>query len=988
MNWNVFLLVISLILGVWPILTWIVMWCLSKRIFKLKYVFIISWLLSVGVMLASYIKNWDFQRVAQLISTSFGFFTLDASYDEFIECVNVVFTGWWSTIFCIEFCIYVFIMPLIGGYFLLNIIGEVLPSFKLWLNAKKTKYVFSELNDHSITLAEDLAEKIKQNTIRKRLPRFILSLFGHKSKYDDTDKEERKYLQSARIIFTDVYTDKESENSSELLMRAKNINAICIKDDIVETTFHWWWRGLCGFISKKIVYFLMDEKEENNSSSAITLMSIENNKVMKKVIRNKKYIIDMYVFTQSSESARLIDSKKERLIQTEGDRLKKKNWSKDKVNSTMNDVKSHMRIKCINEYRNIVYKMFDGAESNDKTLFDSLILSNYEKELESSQKGLASSHTYRVWERYFNDNVGNPNPVINVIILGAGRIAKEYFKAASWCFKMSSTGEDQKVDKVVINVFAKNASELKDQLLLETKDLFDADIDKKQNEDRGEEKQSSLGSNDLVTTDNKNEKDYDCEAHFYDVAFPSREFFEVFQKFTKLDENNSHIQKAQKILVALGDDRTNYDAARYIKSEFEREYGIGNDVNPLYIDFAIENNDLYNVLENEYIDSEKNKGGWCFLHPFSTVKDCYAYDCIRMDELEKRGLEADRIHDERDKVTSSSKYFSDNYKWKSSVAVALHTAYKALSKATINGNCESIYKLMCSNTINENEEERKKLADKIYWLEHRRWMAYYRSEGYRCPSAKEFALITFKTSKNGECKYNNKDVERRLHACMLKCDKDYIGIKNLLKKAGWNNGNNSADIVKENLKKEIEKLQKSNDNTMTLEEWLKNHILPKDKDIDNLDRLSLLITLFNEKDLSKVEESCDYKQYDVELGMGLILKAIKLRIEKLYYDIVRKNINFNEESSIQKELDNVVDMLLELEAIHDKDKKTGKAHKKYAYERVIIGKDLALVHPTNDSGKEWFAKHYKFKYKYNYNKEQWMITNNKKLVEPKSDKCL
>lgn len=918
----------ALLIRIWPLRSYNSIWRT-----KIKYPAMLCLFVSVLLMILSFVigsqKNlatsWTY-----IFPNTLGFFSLDAEYEEFIKCAQCAFCGWGVWLFYAEYFVYAIIAPVLGGAFILNVIIEFLPMLQLWVNCKKTKYVFSELNERSITLAESIAE------LSWELNRWhsVKSRKKLKEEFDKKgiDPNERKWLKSACIVFTDAYADKQAENSSELLMRAQRIGAICLKDDILERFFHW------PRHHKKLVYFLMDSNEENNVTTAISLLSTNRSKKTQKKTEGKsglwiktirktkvklfpenaeeerkkkqnKYTskrqVEMYVFTQDGESVRLIDKAKNEFVDQIKDAFvdraierahKKQRKTRDRraKDELMNQLKEakinkdnqykelkqqhllltfNLRVKCINEYSNLVYKMFD-----DRKLLDEFVSSTTDLPNTSSDNPtFQNSDIYKIWHNYFEKNRSVASAhTIRVVILGAGRLAKEYIKTAAWCYKMCScVNNDNEVDDIEILVFAKNATELQNQLLLEAKELLT----------------------------------YDCKVRFFDADFPSINFFAMFNS-----EINLKKRPVQKVLVALGDDRMNYDAARWIKACFEQQLGIDASNAPIVLDFAIENNDLCEVLNKEF-NVDKDKNDWCLLRPFSTLKDCFSYTSIRMDDLETRGLEANHLYQTSNHDTDD--YFDNNYKWKSSVAVALHTIYKWFSRAEIGKDSDrlsdSLYKLMLGNSdLNSTVTD---IENKIYWLEHRRWIAYMHSDGYRCPTAKEFVNLAF--DKYGSY-IKNKDDLRRLHACILFSNEKHIAIEKLLERFfAYHTKENPLGEEREKLNSSIENEDKVFAQTVTktqdalppikekklseedikavtalkiaittmqdgtqdkpLSEWLKDIVLPTDNEIDNLDRLSLLVTL-----TSKSETPKDFKVYDVELSRGLCLQILKLQIDKIF----------------------------------------------------------------------------------------------------------
>ena len=242
-------------------------------------------------------------------------FSLDENYFGSIVIGKKLFLNEFNSRFLSEFYgLFASILnvcaPIIGGAIILGILTSIFPRMRLFFMPFRERYVFSELNERAICLAEDIIKEAGNN---KKQP---------------------------LIIFTDAYTDYSSEATSELFQKAKDIGAICLKDDILKIYF---------LYVKDLHYILIDEEDINNIHSLITLVS-EN-------IKRFKRGCHIYVFSQNPEASSIV-----------------KKLIKDHKLET-----SEIIIKLIQEYTSIVYNLF-----NDVPLYYPLLaksLSNYsEKE--------------------------------------------------------------------------------------------------------------------------------------------------------------------------------------------------------------------------------------------------------------------------------------------------------------------------------------------------------------------------------------------------------------------------------------------------------------------------------------------------------------------------------------------------------------------------------------------------------------------------------
>ena len=157
-----------------------------------------------------------------------------------------------------------FCAPVTTATIFFEILSNFFPKIKLYLYSIcffKKKYFFSKLNEKSITLAKSIL---------------------------DTEKG-----LSPVIIFSDVYENRTEENTSELFAKAKEINAICLRDDIV----HIHKKGL-----GERKYFLIDDNEISNLQSFVKLTEEPNYKSLKK---SEVYLFCQdYIYTDVEKQAR------------------------------------------------------------------------------------------------------------------------------------------------------------------------------------------------------------------------------------------------------------------------------------------------------------------------------------------------------------------------------------------------------------------------------------------------------------------------------------------------------------------------------------------------------------------------------------------------------------------------------------------------------------------------------------------------------------
>ena len=136
--------------------------------------------------------------------------------------------------------VFMFVCPVLTLSFILSFMHDASAWIKIRLSFGRDRYIFSELNERSLALAQDIR------------------------------KNSKKRHKKVAIIFTDVFK-KNEEASYELLEEARKINAICFKRDIVTMN------AGPGPGKKKFYLFTIGENEVENIEQAVSLIYIYRN---------------------------------------------------------------------------------------------------------------------------------------------------------------------------------------------------------------------------------------------------------------------------------------------------------------------------------------------------------------------------------------------------------------------------------------------------------------------------------------------------------------------------------------------------------------------------------------------------------------------------------------------------------------------------------------------------------------------------------------
>ena len=225
-------------------------------------------ILFVGVVLSSIIlfipiyvntfKNSEcgiFETVLIAIHNMIRLFIVDGEFVFITSNISGLPT-WISRAYTMLFSVLFVLAPVLTFGFVLSFFKNISAYKKYIMHYNSEAYIFSELNERSISLAESLFQKHSNKNF---------------------------------FVFTDVFV-KNEEESYELIERAKAIGAIYFKKDIVTINFAFHNR------KNKINFFVIGYDESENISQAL------------KLIANKKYEnnTNLYVFSTQLESELLL----------------------------------------------------------------------------------------------------------------------------------------------------------------------------------------------------------------------------------------------------------------------------------------------------------------------------------------------------------------------------------------------------------------------------------------------------------------------------------------------------------------------------------------------------------------------------------------------------------------------------------------------------------------------------------------------------------
>lgn len=320
---------------------------------------------------------------------------------------------------------------------------------------------------------------------------------------------------------------------------------------------------------------------------------------------------------------------------------------------------------------------------------------------------------------------------ISVLVVGAGHTGKEIVKDAVWCGQL---GPDYHVDVTVID---KNAEHVEAVMRKDCPEIFAAP---------------------------------------YSVSFIAADA-ETEQFESVLD---ARCGDADYIAVCLGNDGLNIKTALFLRAYYLRKDSCFTN-EPFIAVLTSDDTNYQSVAEFAAIDREKQiKYGWTAvseqslnyrLCPFGSYSSIYSYDFLVDSLLEKLAINVHYAYDlagDHDKTTeqeSQIRYNVSEINRRSDRATALHIRYKLFMlgydmKEMKNASAEEI---AGSGRLLEQLKSQLKdsaVIDRMARVEHDRWCAFMRAEGWRSATLEQ--ALVYKARTFG----NQKFTKANMHACL------------------------------------------------------------------------------------------------------------------------------------------------------------------------------------------------------------------------------
>ena len=685
-------------------------------------------------------------------------FSMDEDFTGYLKAGKLMIEGlfkdasWLSGWFSAYSALMNVAAPIAGGAIIFDIIAELSPQFHFKL-AKifvwRKKYYFTALNEQSLSLAKDI----------------VTSKNYHRS----------------TIIFTDAYADDENEESSERLLRAKALGAICLKDDLMHIP-------MPKSRRKPVRVFLSDRKENDNLEILSSILSWKKRALFKN--------LEIYVFSSDRNN----DNNKVSFLEDEVTYINNRTIAElqDRDAPTIEKLKTKYEKreeKKVEKKKNRMNEEdFEEAKKNAKKKADAKIKKKVRKILPlpkvtpvNGVRNMAQNLFYEVplFEGLYGKT--EEHKTLRLTIFGSGVIGTEVFLNAYWMGQMLDVLLDITIVSQEKRTDFENKINYLNPEILRTIEFVP------------EKPGVAVPAVDpiLEYMPGKTSEPYARLTYLHENVMSSG----FMQKMGENPEGHSLID-SDYFVVALGSDEDNFTVADKLRQKVGYYHLNNADAKhrKAIISYVVYNSELCETLnqksrlDNVYCASDQNEFD-IYMHAFGSMDEVYSMKNVMFDGV-RRAAEQIGNHyrargNENGYSEDSIKRWDDlstrYYEYRANVARRLHLNYKVFSAGELQpslfcSESDSAYEsglLQAQRAYKAYVDSREKNGDfallhRLSWLEHRRWNALMRICGFTCPD--DFSLY-MKLENNLHAYNEHKFIMLKLHPCIVESAKDGIHAK-------------------------------------------------------------------------------------------------------------------------------------------------------------------------------------------------------------------
>ena len=251
--------------------------------------------------------------------------------------------------------------------------------------------------------------------------------------------------------------------------------------------------------------------------------------------------------------------------------------------------------------------------------------------------------------------------------------------------------------------------------------------------------------------------------------------------------------EAQRFLVMGGSDGKNVALADELRRALSYLRTTGLAGGEKTIAAVVESKEAQSVVEQRFqaYDEQDEHGKWLKMRLFGSLEDRCCGESGFFEERDPETAEKWRKRSETEHELKNIRQTKDDiYNEWSVAARSVHEIYKMFSAGVVvqNGKIALADKLAYSKKLMASLESDPELVDRLRWLEHRRWCAFLRAQGFSQPP-RLYEMIRLRQEaerpdggqKRGQLQrmdlsalwpYTHKNIPNRLHPSLVECDTD------------------------------------------------------------------------------------------------------------------------------------------------------------------------------------------------------------------------
>ena len=664
----------------------------NTKVSLLLYIFILIWSARFAVCFAGNVEGSAGLSAGEKLMDSLVHtlqtFSMDESYTAFtLEgkrlLADVYGYSFLAEVYGVVISALDIFAPIMGGAILLEILTSAFPRLYLAVRPFRRKFVFSEMNEAAVTLAEDICRGDHFQTILRQGALEFRPL----------------------IVFTDAYPDQESEAKSELFGRARAMKAVSIKTDLTHLRF---------VRSKSVYYFLMDEDEDKSITALAGLLdgTAEGEIMWPEGTEEDggEPRTKVFAFCRSRMSATMI---------------------RNLVESSPRGAK--MMVRPIRDYANTAISLMyevplftalagrTEAEANAAQTDEKAEAAQTKEKTTAERPGKTIIVDGFATEKDAEGRIGGLVPVreLHVAILGSGSIAEEVMKAVYWCGQMGGI-------QLYIHVLSQEAPALMERLKRVCPEMIAV----------------CEADSDLLKIYPKSDSS---------LKNPPYAILSGLDTSVDVEDLTSYpaglLEKTDYFVVALGSDEKNIYVATELRRELTRRALLsGADRHPVIAPAIFEDR----LAESITI---KVPGAYePYLVPFATLEKRFSCQNVFMVDVTAEALAGADLYDAK----HHEKQKKDEYYDWANTARAVHAPYKLFAMGAVTGvdlTAPASKRFLGTKTDIRPDDAA------FSWMEHRRWNAFQRTQGFRAPTKDQHDRYYKET-------LSHKHVELKLHPCL------------------------------------------------------------------------------------------------------------------------------------------------------------------------------------------------------------------------------